>query len=179
MKEVFRPPRVLLSADFDFQPPRAQRSGSTLGTVVTHLRGSIVVSISASHAEDPGSIPGCGVLTPSAKDADYQALGKACLPALLICNHFPPFLVFPPTCLSDLHLLPVPASPDLLLPLPFSHNASHLLPPSAPLTCFADLRLLRAAPICAPYLPPLAAPPTFLFCLQPSPASPFRADPEV
>ena len=62
MKEVFRPPRVLLSADFDFQPPRAQRSGSTLGTVAAHLRGSIVVSISACHAEDPGSIPGCGVL---------------------------------------------------------------------------------------------------------------------
>ena len=25
------------------------------------IRGSIVVSISACHAEDPGSIPGCGV----------------------------------------------------------------------------------------------------------------------
>ena len=76
----------------DFQPPRAQRLGSTLGTMLTHLRGSIVVSISACHAEDPGSIPGRGVLTPSAGDADYQALGKGRLPALLICNHLLPFL---------------------------------------------------------------------------------------
>ena len=132
MKEVFRPPRVLLSADFDFQPPRAQRSGSTLGTVVTHLRGSIVVSISACHAEDPGSIPGCGVLTPSAKDADYQALGKACLPALLICNHFLPFLFFllpaSQICTSYLFLLPP------IFSFPF------LSPTTLP-TCFPHLRL--------------------------------------
>jgi hypothetical protein len=29
---------------------------------IQHIRGSIVVSISACHAEDPGSIPGRGVL---------------------------------------------------------------------------------------------------------------------
>ena len=60
MKEVFRPPRVLLSADLDFQPLAHSAQALLLRAVVTHLRGSIVVSISACHAEDPGSIPGRG-----------------------------------------------------------------------------------------------------------------------
>ena len=32
------------------------------GWVAKHIRGSIVVSISACHAEDPGSIPGRGAM---------------------------------------------------------------------------------------------------------------------
>ena len=35
--------------------------GQNLPSAQNHLRGSIVVSISACHAEDPGSIPGRGV----------------------------------------------------------------------------------------------------------------------
>ena len=33
-----------------------------MATAEVNIRGSIVVSISACHAEDPGSIPGRGVL---------------------------------------------------------------------------------------------------------------------
>ena len=36
------------------------------------IRGSIVVSISARHAEDPGSIPGRGVLTLSSAAQNTQ-----------------------------------------------------------------------------------------------------------
>ena len=36
-----------------------------LGLPLCQIRGSIVVSISACHAEDPGSIPGRGVLCPT------------------------------------------------------------------------------------------------------------------
>ena len=42
---------------------------------VTHefqIRGSIVVSISACHAEDPGSIPGRGVFKVTCRCADTQ-----------------------------------------------------------------------------------------------------------
>ena len=41
---------------------RFSRSLGALNRHSCHIRGSIVVSISACHAEDPGSIPGRGVL---------------------------------------------------------------------------------------------------------------------
>ena len=37
-----------------------KRTGNTTGRSREQVRGSIVVSISACHAEDPGSIPGRG-----------------------------------------------------------------------------------------------------------------------
>ena len=40
-----------------------------LGLPLCQIRGSIVVSISACHAEDPGSIPGCGGFCPT--DCDF------------------------------------------------------------------------------------------------------------
>ena len=42
-----------------FSPTKLERIGSTFSTV----RDSIVVSISACHADDPGSIPGRGVFS--------------------------------------------------------------------------------------------------------------------
>ena len=41
------------------------------------IRGSIVVSISACHADDPGSIPGRGVFQVNARAAIMKLLSKA------------------------------------------------------------------------------------------------------
>ena len=53
------------------------------------IRGSIVVSISACHAEDPGSIPGRGVSRES-EDSRFTAVGQSEVgfPMSLPRNHF-------------------------------------------------------------------------------------------
>jgi hypothetical protein len=44
------------------------------GRALGHLRDSIVVSISACHAEDPGSIPGRGISGPCAVSCEPPGL---------------------------------------------------------------------------------------------------------
>ena len=51
---------------------------SVLTRITTTFRGSIVVSISARHAEDPGSIPGAsmpGFVSPQPSPAGIPGLG--------------------------------------------------------------------------------------------------------
>ena len=61
-------PQPLLSAWACLLKPfwafRLRCSSYSHGSPAKHIRGSIVVSISACHAEDPGSIPGRGVSLP-------------------------------------------------------------------------------------------------------------------
>ena len=72
----------ILNADIHFcQPPwQSKPQGDCLKTEITlllsitQIRGSIVVSISARHAEDPGSIPGRGASCTDRAHHNGQAL---------------------------------------------------------------------------------------------------------
>ena len=65
------------------KPHSAAPAQRAIQTRHVHIkfRGSIVVSISACHAEDPGSIPGRGVCQQTICDVSALSAGNACAPA--------------------------------------------------------------------------------------------------